>query len=163
MQPSSKPKNAAKRENASLSQLSVLVVEDADLSRRRLVDSLRSMGVRSILEASDGIVALQQLARPEQVPDVVLLDLNLPRMDGIEVMRHMAARAIRVGVVLMSAAQERALARAREIGPTPGLTLLGSLSKPIEATGLNAVVLHAAEWKTAAQGTKHAIFDLRAG
>ncbi|MCC2592646.1 response regulator transcription factor [Tessaracoccus sp. OS52] len=68
----------------------ILVVDDHPLFRRGLVGLLGSVeGVSVVGEAGDGEAAVQAAA--ELHPDVVLLDLGLPRMPGIEAARRMAA------------------------------------------------------------------------
>jgi len=67
----------------------VLIVDDSDRNRKLARDVLRAGGLRTI-EAADGHEALALAA--ESLPDVILLDLRLPDMDGREV-----ARALRDG------------------------------------------------------------------
>jgi len=68
----------------------VLIVDDSDRNRRLARDVLRAGGLRTI-EAGDGNEALALAAA--SLPDVILLDLRLPDMDGVEV-----ARTLRGGV-----------------------------------------------------------------
>jgi len=64
----------------------ILVVEDDEESRRILVLRLQWMGKFTVREATTGQEALDWIARDR--PDVVLLDLKLPVMDGLEVARR---------------------------------------------------------------------------
>ena len=68
----------------------MLIVDDNDRNRKLARDVLRAGGLRTI-EAADGHEAVTLAA--ESLPDVILLDLRLPDMDGREV-----ARALRDGV-----------------------------------------------------------------
>ena len=81
---------------------SVLVVDDNDLNRKLAIDVLNAAGFRTFgaSRAAQGI----SLAR-EHVPDVILMDLRLPDMDGVEATRDLAAheRTARIPVVAMSA------------------------------------------------------------
>ena len=72
--------------------LPVLVVDDEPSLRRLLRTSLSAQGYR-VLEAGTGQGAIESLAR--DAPEVVLLDLGLPDMDGLEVIRRVRARARR--------------------------------------------------------------------
>src|SRR2546426_2015968 len=67
----------------------ILVVEDDEESRRILVLRLQWMGKFTIREATTGQEALDCITRDR--PDVVLLDLKLPVMDGLEVARRVRA------------------------------------------------------------------------
>ena len=68
--------------------------------------------------AVDGVEALEQLRKPGALPDLVILDLNLPRMDGRGVLREMRAdpRLRRIPVVVLSSSEAaRDLADAYEL------------------------------------------------
>lgn len=69
---------------------SVLLVEDEEPLRLVLKDLLEREGYQ-IYEARDGVQALDEVDR--HAPDVVVLDLNLPRLDGYAVLKHLRARA----------------------------------------------------------------------
>ena len=67
----------------------VLLVEDEDPLRTVLKDLLEREGY-SVIEAKDGVQALDEIDR--HAPDALVLDLNLPRMDGYQVLSHIRAR-----------------------------------------------------------------------
>ena len=67
----------------------VLVVDDNDRSLKLARDVLRADGIRTV-EATSGAEAVELAA--QVLPDVILLDLQLPDMDGIEVVRELKAR-----------------------------------------------------------------------
>ena len=81
---------------------SVLVVDDNDSNRKLAIDVLGAAGFRTYgaARAAQGIA----LAR-EHVPDVILMDLQLPGMNGVEAMRDLAAheRTAGIPVVALSA------------------------------------------------------------
>jgi type II secretory ATPase GspE/PulE/Tfp pilus assembly ATPase PilB-like protein len=67
----------------------VLLVEDEDALRLVLRDLLEREGY-AVIEASDGVQALDEIDRA--APDVLVLDINLPRLDGYQVLTHLRAR-----------------------------------------------------------------------
>jgi EAL domain-containing protein (putative c-di-GMP-specific phosphodiesterase class I) len=69
-----------------------------------------------------------QLSRRQ--PSLILLDLQMPGMDGIEALRYIARQGIRSGIVLASGMDQRVLASARQLGESLGLRMLGTLQKP---------------------------------
>ena len=80
----------------------VLVVDDEPLIRRTLTINLRARDYE-VETAADGRSALQVVA--ERTPDVIVLDLGLPDLDGVEVLRRLR-RTSRVPVIVLSARHE---------------------------------------------------------
>lgn len=80
----------------------VLVVDDDDLSRKLAAERLERRGLR-VLRASDGEEALR-VARAD-VPDLVLLDIQMPGINGFDVLKQMKAepRLAAVKLVAMTA------------------------------------------------------------
>jgi two-component system alkaline phosphatase synthesis response regulator PhoP len=83
----------------------VLLVEDEASLAEVLADNLRSEGL-AVNIAPDGVEALDQWQRLN--PDLVVLDVMLPRLDGIEVCRRMRERGFRTSVLFLSAKGEAA-------------------------------------------------------
>ena len=70
---------------ALVQQLHVLVVDDSPFMRTIVRGLLNSIGVKSVSEAGDGIVALERIR--EEKPDIVILDWEMPLLNGPEVVR----------------------------------------------------------------------------
>jgi EAL domain-containing protein (putative c-di-GMP-specific phosphodiesterase class I)/CheY-like chemotaxis protein len=71
-------------------------------------------------------------------PSLILLELNLPDTDGVELLRSLVARDSKANIVLMSSVDERVLAAAHELGTSRGLAMCGTLSKPVPMADLQA-------------------------
>ncbi|RAJ99994.1 two-component system response regulator VicR/two-component system response regulator MprA/two-component system response regulator RegX3 [Larkinella arboricola] len=82
----------------------ILVVDDDALHRKLLTYQLTKNGYQ-VLIASDGLEALDWLRVPGQQPDLILLDLLMPRFSGLDVLRKLKASASKLPVILMSAAE----------------------------------------------------------
>jgi DNA-binding NarL/FixJ family response regulator len=80
--------------------LRVMLVDDHDLFRTGLRNLLEEQGVQIVAEASEGSTALT-LVR-EFTPDVVVMDLNMPGMNGIEATREIARMAPLTRVVVLT-------------------------------------------------------------
>lgn len=63
----------------------ILVVEDSSMTRSLIVTSLEDLGDFTVVEAANGFQALRKL--PEIVPDLVITDINMPDINGLEVVR----------------------------------------------------------------------------
>jgi two-component system, OmpR family, alkaline phosphatase synthesis response regulator PhoP len=83
--------------------LRVLVIEDEDPLRMALVDALRGEGFE-VAEAADGDAGLALALR--EAPDLVLLDLMLPKRDGFSVLRAMRQDRLESAVIILSARGE---------------------------------------------------------
>jgi len=83
----------------------VLVVEDDEALRRMLVRILAELG--TVVAASDGREALDLLASAERLPSLVVTDLMMPRLDGLELARRMKADAKTrsIPIVMLTAKQ----------------------------------------------------------
>jgi two-component system chemotaxis response regulator CheY len=63
----------------------ILVVEDSPMTRSLIISSLEEVGDFTIIEAANGFQALRKL--PEVSPDLVITDINMPDINGLEVVR----------------------------------------------------------------------------
>ncbi|MFO1473074.1 MAG: EAL domain-containing response regulator [Lysobacterales bacterium] len=124
----------------TLSTLRVLVVEDHGFQRRVALRLLADCGITDALEAADGVSALAVLERQPQPPDVVLVDLDMPGMDGIEFIGHVAQRRLARAVALVSALDPALLNTVQTMARAYGLFVLGSVEKPLTSDKLLAVL-----------------------
>ena len=110
----------------------VLLVEDEDALRRVMKDLLEREGF-TVYEAADGVIALDEIDR--SAPDIVVLDLNLPRLDGYGVLSHLRSRpqtATLPVIVLTAKGDEDSEVRVFEYGASDYLT------KPFRPRALSA-------------------------
>lgn len=117
---------------AVMARRTVLLVEDEEPLRLVLRDLLEREGFE-VVEAADGILALVEVDR--SAPDAVVLDLNLPGLDGYEVLARLRARAANSAlpiIVLTATSDEDHEVRAIELGATE------FLAKPFRPRALTA-------------------------
>ncbi|MCB1650141.1 MAG: response regulator, partial [Pseudomonadales bacterium] len=88
---------------------SILVVDDETFALKMAVRILNSLGYTCIATASDGHQALQTIQANEQPFELVLCDLNMPQMDGVELMHKLLEIGFEGGLVLISGEDERIL------------------------------------------------------
>ena len=87
----------------------VLLVDDHRIVRRGLARLLAAEGdIEVVGEAADGVEALELLAdtAPEALPDVALVDVHMPRMDGTELVRRLAVEYPGTAVVVLTGLAE---------------------------------------------------------
>lgn len=114
-----------------LNAAGVLVVEDSVPQRMVAVEHLRALGVSRIEEAGDGRAALQRLTELSVPPAVMLVDLEMPGMDGVELLHRVAAAGYRPGVIIASSREAQLIESVDSMVTDMGLTILGALSKPL--------------------------------
>jgi CheY-like chemotaxis protein/PAS domain-containing protein len=124
---------AAQEEAAQLQRShSVLVVDDAEDLRMLLRARMESYeGLTVVGEAADGVAAVELAA--ELQPDLVLLDLAMPRMDGLEALPLIRAAVPGVRVIVLSGFNQSTLAqKALEAGADHYVVKGGSMSRLLE-------------------------------
>ena len=139
----------------ALSGLRVMVVEDHGFQRRMALRLLGELGIDDAREAGDGAAALEILRGLKQrhapdAPDVLLLDLDMPGMDGVELIEHLAREALVPAVVLVSALDPALLTTVQAMSQAYGLRVVGSIEKPLTAPKLGAVLARSGEDREAA-------------
>ena len=86
---------------ASQARIRVLVVDDHPIVRQGLIANLKPQRDMTVVaEANDGVEAITLIK--EQLPDVVILDLRMPRMDGLDVIGEVNASKLPVKVIIMT-------------------------------------------------------------
>ncbi len=112
--------------------LKTLIVDDEPIARKVLREELESIsGVQIVGEAEDGVTALEKISR--QHPDLVLLDLQMPAMSGLEVVRRLKHGKHLPVIVVVTAYDEHAL-QAFEAGA------IDYLLKPVRQERLSEAV-----------------------
>ena len=109
----------------------VLLLDDDRFTLDFVNSLLRDLGVAEVLIAHNGVAGLSVLA--EQVSDIDLLicDIEMPEMDGIEFLRHIANRDYNGNIVLFSGIDADLLRAAERFARVSGLNVLGKLTKPV--------------------------------
>jgi EAL domain-containing protein (putative c-di-GMP-specific phosphodiesterase class I)/CheY-like chemotaxis protein len=111
------------------SSVAMMVVDDDSLVTTLMKLSLQELGFHQVTEESSGAGALARLDAG-QIPAILFCDLQMPGMDGVELIRHLGARHYTGGVILLSGADWRILKSCEAMGASAGLTMLGILQKP---------------------------------
>ncbi len=118
--------------------INILAVDDDVLTLNMLRKSLTHLGFQRITtcrSGADALTALDAMARPV---DVILLDMKMPEMDGVEFTRHLVERAYTGSILLISGEGERLLASAEKLLSAHEMNILGYLTKPIAPKDLAA-------------------------
>lgn len=79
----------------------ILVVDDAAFMRMTVKDALSKAGYTNIVEAADGLQAVEKYK--EEKPDLVIMDITMPNMDGLQALKEICAFDSSASVVMCSA------------------------------------------------------------
>ncbi len=105
---------------------------------RLLVRMLAKLGYARVATFTSGEQALAHIR--DSVIDLILLDVNMPRVDGVEFIRQLTQLEFKGCVILVSGEDERLLQGIDQLLRADGLTTLGWLSKPVGAQQLEAIL-----------------------
>ncbi len=123
-----------------IADCSVLVVEDHDFQRGVLLGVLARLGVKRVFEAVDGRSALEILTSVKGSIDIVITDLDMPGMDGMEFIRRLGEAALPVSIILASALDRSLLAAVETMVTAYGIDLLGTIEKPATPLKLQSLI-----------------------
>ncbi|AGT92924.1 ANTAR domain-containing response regulator [Rhodococcus qingshengii] len=126
--------NSPQPQGNQLAPRRVVVAEDEALIRMDLVEMLREEGYDVVGEAGDGQVAVE-LAESLK-PDLVIMDVKMPRRDGIDAASEIAAKRIAPVVILTAFSQRELVERARDAGAMAYLVKPFSISDLVPAVEL---------------------------
>jgi EAL domain-containing protein (putative c-di-GMP-specific phosphodiesterase class I)/serine/threonine protein kinase len=119
----------------------VLVVDDQRAARELSRRVLGRFGVASPLSVDSAAAALQALGAMETMPDLVICELAMPGMDGIQLLRRLHERNLHPCVLLVGGRDERVRSAAERVASSLGFMVLGSLPKPLDPEALAPMLL----------------------
>jgi EAL domain-containing protein (putative c-di-GMP-specific phosphodiesterase class I) len=96
--------------------------------------------VTRIAEAADGEQALRAIRAAAAPIDVIVCDLDIPGMDGVEFIRHVAEQQMAASIVLASAMETNLIGSVEGMAQAHGLVVLGSIEKPLSRQKLANVL-----------------------
>ncbi|MDP3036637.1 MAG: response regulator, partial [Rhodocyclaceae bacterium] len=120
--------------------LRIMLVDDEPFMLKLLGRMLENLGYAAPAAHAGGRAALAAYAGPDGPPDLILLDLNMPEMDGIEFVRHLVERRYAGSLILVSGEDERMLQAASKLVKAHHIRVLGHLHKPATADALAALL-----------------------
>jgi CheY-like chemotaxis protein len=120
--------------------ISVLVVDDDDLQRQFLARLLARAGIGPLFWATNGRSALEAFREEQQPIDVVVCDLLMPEMDGIEFLKQVSDEGYNPSIVISSGADEDTQREMESVARTHGLRVLGFIPKPVSVDALLTVL-----------------------
>lgn len=122
------------------SAVRILVLDDERFMLKLITRMLENQGYTSVSVYENARAALESCDPPNSPPDVILLDLNMPDVDGVEFVRMLVERRYAGGLILTSGEDARVLQTAERLVRAHKLNMLGRLDKPVSPEKLVAVL-----------------------
>lgn len=123
----------------SLSARNVLLVVDDDPELLALIAEIGKRSGFAVVTADSSSAFRQAVA--QSPPSLVILDLQMDDMDGVEGLRHLAAAYSKADILLLSGMDNKVLGTARQFGLSLGLSMLDALQKPVRMHELETYLL----------------------
>lgn len=121
-------------------QLSILLIDDEPFILDLTTRILKKLGYENLSTAADGQSALIRLVTSDKNPDLIICDMNMPGMDGIEFMRRANEARFDGGFILLSGEDQRILESAFEFATAYDLNMLGVLVKPLKPEPMEQLI-----------------------
>lgn len=125
--------------------MKILILDDDPFVLKLLSIQLKAFGLKSrgfleLVRCERGDVAVGLLEADAHDVGLILCDLQMPEMDGVEFVRHLVRLGYRGGVVLVSGENGRVLQAAERLAKAHGLRVLAALQKPVLPEQLRKVL-----------------------
>jgi two-component system, chemotaxis family, chemotaxis protein CheY len=115
--------------------MKIFIVDDSIVGRDVIKKALSVYGYTDIEEAKDGVDALEKLNASKPAVDLFVLDINMPRMDGLTLLEKIKVNYKSTPVVMLTTETDKAkMIKAKELGAT------GWIIKPFDAEKLVKVI-----------------------
>ena len=124
----------------ALAELSVLIADDSIAQQQYAQQLCTELGLVTIYTATNGAEAFKLLQ--ENLIDVVLVDLEMPIMDGVELIHAIAHHKLSTNVIIVSAKDPILISSVGTMAEAEGLTVLGTFKKPLSLDLLQCSLLH---------------------
>ena len=118
----------------------ILLLDDDPLQLKMLARTLNGLGYTRLLGCNSAAAALHVLNAPERQIGLILLDLNMPGVDGVAFLKLLSERRADIPVVLVSGEDERLVETAARFAASQNLSILGTVPKPVWPAELRIVL-----------------------
>lgn len=125
----------------AISEMNLLVVDDDEFILKLTRRILARIGCENVTAVSNGKLAIDELNAGRTTFDIILTDLNMPEMDGVELLRHIAECDYTGGIILLSGEDERILDTAYDLARSHKLNVLGTIPKPLQPDALKELLV----------------------
>lgn len=117
-----------------------LIVDDDPIFLAVAEAAVRELGAREVVAAADGRAGLNALRQATAQFDLIILDLNMPEIDGLAFLRGASEAGFRGGLIISSGESDAVLSSAQLMGRLLRIRVLGALKKPLSPQALGELL-----------------------
>lgn len=121
-----------------MQNLKLLIVDDSPVQREFMLQLCRDIGFIEISCAENGEIALPMLQ--QQQFDLLICDLEMPGLDGIELLHRVASLNCNAAVIIVSGREQNLISAVELMARADGLQVLGSLQKPLDTAAFSQLL-----------------------
>ncbi|WP_373974110.1 EAL domain-containing response regulator [Chitinibacter sp. SCUT-21] len=118
----------------------VIVVDDSKIQNQHAAEVCQDCGLQVLGVAYDGLHALELLKSMPSLPDLMIVDLDMPVMDGISLIQKLAETNQYSALLILSAREIALLSSVKTMVKAYGLPVVDALQKPLNSDELNAAL-----------------------
>jgi EAL domain-containing protein (putative c-di-GMP-specific phosphodiesterase class I) len=117
-----------------------LVIDDDPLFQIVVSEGLIAGGVEYVDIASDGVDGMEKLVNARSEIDLVAVDLQMPNMTGVDVIRELARVTFKGAVIIISSEESNLLRSVHNLAKLLGVNILGAMGKPLNVENLHSLI-----------------------
>lgn len=121
-------------------ELEIMLIDDEAYALELLLKVREKMGNFRITTCLNGLIALEEYRENSNSFDIIICDLNMPEMNGVEFLRYISDENYSGGIILLSSQDGRVLETAKELAKARNLNVLGYFSKPLKQQTLKLLL-----------------------
>lgn len=130
----------AKKAPANALFSNALVIDDDPLAQIIVSEALIQGGLAKAEVADDGVEGLEKLANSRDEIDLIAVDLQMPKMTGVDVVRELARTGFKGAVIIISSEDSGLLRAVHNLAKLLNINILGALRKPLNVDDLNTLI-----------------------
>jgi CheY-like chemotaxis protein len=117
-----------------------LVVDDEIFVQTFTSRVLKHLGYANVETACDGEAALSSVTNARTAFDLIICDLNMPRMDGVQFLGKLKEAGYSGGLILLSGEDQHMIETVEVLAKAQQINILGAFKKPLEAAVLKQIL-----------------------
>lgn len=126
--------------NATTKFANALVIDDDPLFQIIASEALLASGVEHVETVDDGVIGLEKIVSAQRPYDLAIVDLQMPNMTGVDVVRELGKTEFRGAMIIASSEDPSLLRSVESLAKLLDINILGVLGKPLDVMALHELI-----------------------